>query len=180
MSIQTNPEAPCPARILNQQVTLAVDYLDFTGDLRHGSIEINKAVADDVKAFFEQALALKFPIEQVAPASDPAFRWDDDKLMAANVSSGFNYRLIAGTNQPSLHGQGLAFDVNPRQNPYIRFANGSKIVAPKGAAWQPDLPGTLSATHPLVRFMLNRGWEWGGSWSADSGRIDYQHFQKAS
>lgn len=174
----SNPEQTCPPEMLKQQVPVDVQFLDFEGRLSSGMIEVNRVVADDVRAFFEQAIELNFPIAKVAPASENPYRWNDDELMAANVSSGFNYRLIAGTDTPSLHARGLAFDVNPRQNPYIRYENGIEIIAPTGAIWQPQEPGTLSAEHPLVQFMIERGWEWGGNWSAKSGRIDYQHFQK--
>ena len=39
--------------------------------------------------------------------------------------------------------------------------------------------GTLTKDHPLVIFMKERGWIWGGDWSkiGDSG-VDYQHFEK--
>jgi hypothetical protein len=176
--VLTNPDISCPLEILKQQVAVEVKYVGYDGSPESGIIEVNEAVASDVRAFFEQALLLDFPIEKVAPASSSPYEWNDDRLMEANVSSGFNYRLIAGTDTPSLHGKGLAFDVNPRQNPYIRYKDGQEIVAPKGALWQPEQPGTLSAEHPLVLFMIERGWEWGGSWTAESGRIDYQHFQK--
>lgn len=176
--IVTNPELSCPPEILKQQVVIEVKYVGFNGVPASGAIEVNEAVAGDVEAFFEQAVQLHFPIEKVAPAGDSPFEWNDNVLMEANVSSGFNYRLIAGTDTPSLHGKGLAFDVNPRQNPYICYKDGQEIAAPTGAIWQPDQPGTLSAEHPLVQFMIERGWEWGGNWTAESGRIDYQHFQK--
>lgn len=105
--VPSNPNLLCPPEILKQQVAVEVGYLAFDGTLRIGVIEVNKLVADDVKAFFEQAVALDFPIEKVAPASDTAYQWNDDTLMEANVSSGFNYRLVAGTDAPSLHGKGL-------------------------------------------------------------------------
>lgn len=177
-AIQANPEAACPLEILAQIVTLAVKHVDFEGQEREGVIEVNKAIAEDVKAFFELALELRFPIQRVVAASDPEFEWNDDKLMAANVSSGFNYRLIAGTDRPSLHGQGLAIDINPVNNPHVLYAPGGAVVTPPGAQRRPGKPGTFIASHPLVKLMTERGWEWGGNWTADTGRTDYHHFQK--
>jgi hypothetical protein len=98
--------------------------------------------------------------------------------MEDNVSSGFNYRLIAGTDKPSLHALGRAFDINPRQNPYIRYERREIIAQPKQSKWDKSRPGTLFADHPLVKMMEGFGWEWGGHWSQESGRTDYQHFQK--
>ncbi|HEX5797450.1 MAG TPA: M15 family metallopeptidase [Candidatus Saccharimonadales bacterium] len=179
MNIISNPENPCPPEILNRQVAIPVSYIDFDDNPRTGTIEINEAVQGDVGLFFEVALDLKFPIERVLPAGHPDYRWDDDKLMAGNVSSGFNYRPIAGTDRVSVHAYGRAFDINPRINPYIRLAGGKTIVAPPEAKWDKSVPGALYAEHPLVRFMEERGWEWGGRWVLSrEGMVDYQHFEK--
>jgi hypothetical protein len=177
LRVRSNPDMPCPSEILRAITPLEIAHYGFDGSSQTGVIEVHEAVAVDVADFFALAAQYHFPVERVVRASD--FNWDDDLLMIANASSGFNYRLIAGTNRVSQHGLGLAFDVNPLQNPYIRGERGVEIVAPAGAAWNPALPGTLSAEHPLVRFMLERGWEWGGNWPPASGRTDYQHFQKS-
>lgn len=176
--VVANPEANCPAELLAHQKSLQVIYIGFDDQEHSGIIEIHQDIMDDVLAFFEVAYRLRFPVDKVLPASDPKFAWDDNKLMAANASSAFNYRLIAGTDKISLHGLGRAFDINPRQNPYIRYKGGETTVLPDGAAWDPNHPGTLHAEHELVRFMENLGWEWGGHWAPESGRTDYQHFQK--
>ena len=178
LPIKPNPELKCPPEILDKQVALAIKFYGFDGQYHDGIIEINRLVVDDIEQFFAIAIKLKFPIEKVSPASDALYEWNDEQLMMANVSSGFNYRLVAGTDNVSLHGQGLAFDINPIQNPYIRYKNGQVIVAPKSATWEPGMPGTLTNNHPLVILMKEKNWEWGGDWKVESGRIDYQHFQK--
>ncbi|HEX8182976.1 MAG TPA: M15 family metallopeptidase [Candidatus Saccharimonadales bacterium] len=62
---------------------------------------------------------------------------------------------------------------------YIRYISPTNIlVSPPDAVWNPEKPGTLSETYQLVKFLKNRGWEWGGDWLPKSGRTDYQHFQK--
>ncbi len=118
-------------------------------------------------------------LQSAEQAWSPEYARDDSKLMVANTTSGFNYRMIAGTNKVSKHGEGRAFDVNPRLKPYIRYApDGTPLVIePPGACWIPDIPGTLHVEHPLVMFMKSRGWAWGGDWTATSGRTDYQHFK---
>jgi hypothetical protein len=149
----------------------------FDGSIHQGIIEVHERVVRDAADFFVRAFELQFPFERVVRSSDPEFAWDDDRLMAANATSGFNYRTIAGTNELSSHALG-AIDVNTRLNPYIRYTSEGELVSPPGAAWNPDAPGTLYGGHPLVAFMQERGWEWGGDWTRESGRIDYQHFQK--
>lgn len=85
--------------------------------------------------------------------------------MKKNISSGFNYRLIAGTNRPSSHSFGKAIDINPVQNPYIRYTAEEIIAKPVGAVWNPKEQGTLSASHHFVQFLKQLGWEWGGDWA---------------
>lgn len=178
--IASNPDRPVPPEIEWQIIPVEVEYVDFNGDLQQGSIEVNRDAYEDVKNFFTIAKEIRFPIEKLVKSSDAPYTWDDDKLMEANTTSGFNYRLIKGTETPSLHGLGLAFDVNTRLNPYIRYEeDGTASVDPEGAVYDPTQPGVLTAEHPLVLFMKDRGWQWGGDWPAESGRTDYQHFQKA-
>lgn len=177
--VQTNPKLTCPSEILAEQVAAPVTYVGFDGILKAGIIEVNQHVFSDVVGFFALALEIGFPIEKVARASDPEFLWNDEKIMAANASTGFNFRYITGDgSRISNHGYGRAFDVNPIQNPYIDYRRSPQLVLPQGAAWDQTSPGTLYAQHELVQFMLERGWDWGGNWTKASGRVDYQHFEK--
>ena len=175
-----NPEITCPPRILQKLGLVAVDYIGFDERVHSGQIIVEKSLLIDVREFFYQARKIHFPINKVVPAAAPDYSWDDEKLMEDNASSGFNYRLIAGTNKPSFRALGRALDINPRQNPHIRYEDGKEIVKPDGAVWNPDAPGTFHAEHPLVHLMEGFGWEWGGNWAQDKGRTDYQHFQKTS
>jgi len=175
-----NPEKPAPLEVLADIRSIRVKYLDFDSNEQIRTVEIHKDLVEDVKAFFEEALELKFPIQHVVKSSEDTYKWDDDKLMADNATTAFNYRLIKGTDRPSLHGLGRALDVNDALNPFIRYVDGEVFVDPPEAVYNPNIPGTLTADHPLVIFMKARGWEWGGDWLPESGRTDYQHFQKAA
>ncbi|HVX48029.1 MAG TPA: M15 family metallopeptidase [Candidatus Saccharimonadales bacterium] len=178
-ALADNPVNPCPEEIRSTLGLMEVVYWGFDAKEHIGQLVLAESVMADVDEFFKQALDMRFPIEKVVLASDPRYSWDDEKLMADNASSGFNYRLIAGTDRPSLHGRGLAFDINTRLNPYIRWERGKKIVRPTGAVWDKTKAGTLHADHPLVKLMEGFGWEWGGSWTKEGkGVIDYQHFEK--
>jgi hypothetical protein len=180
--IKLNPNNPAPPDVVAQLVSLQVAYRDFDGHQHEGIIEVNRALEGDVITFFKYAYYLNFPIKEVAVTSDPRFQWDDNKLMAADITSGFNYRTIAGTTTPSQHALGRAFDVNPRQNPYITLDDqGNPVTAPEGASWLSGTPGTLNGAHPLVQLLESRGWTWGGRWTlqdTDGAVIDYEHFQK--
>jgi hypothetical protein len=168
-----------PVEIRRQLVAIDVVHLGFTGAEASGVIIVSRSVRDDVARFFAHALRLRFPIEKVVPADK--YAWDDKAMMADNNSSGFNYRLVAGASLRSLHSAGTAFDINPRLNPYVRYPPcASTIVQPPGATLRPEVAGTLHADHPLVVLMRDLGWEWGGDWLPESGRVDYQHFQMTS
>lgn len=177
-ALAQNPNNICPKEIHSSINLAEVRYFGFDHQVHVGQIAVAETLISEIRTFFEYAFDIKFPINKVVPAADHAYKWDDERLMAANISSGFNYRLIAGTDKPSLHGLGRAFDINPLQNPYIRYEEGNVITKPKGASWKPEAPGTLSAGHSLVELMRDLGWEWGGNWKPDSGRTDYHHFQK--
>jgi peptidoglycan LD-endopeptidase CwlK len=176
-----NPERPCPDEVLAALGLLDVQYLGFDGKIHQGQIVVATEVMAEVEAFFRQALELKFPIERVVPVSAPPYRWDGKKVLTDNLSSGFDYRKVQTKNKQSLHSFGLAFDINPRQNPYIRYKNGKEVLhVPGKVRHNSSKPGTLTFDHPLVKLMEGFGWQWGGNWTKKSGRIDYMHFEKPS
>ncbi len=179
-ALRQNPSSIAPPTVLEQQRVLAVFYRGFDGLLHRGQIVMHEAVVDDVRDFFTAALAIDFPIKSVIPISHPEFRWDDERSCNANNSSGFNYRLAVGNKMLSNHALGLAFDINPRQNPYIGFdVDGAEnLRIPIDGVYDDLMHGTLSSQHPLVMMLKNRGWTWGGDWLPSSGRVDYQHFEK--
>lgn len=175
-----NPILLAPDGILRAQEACDVAYIDFDGNEREGTIVAHQLVIDDIRALFVYMKEMSFPIAHIVPVSHPSIRWDDDVSVSLNNTSGFNYRTIAGTNRLSWHARGLAIDINPLQNPFIRFdENGIEIFrAPKEGAYDVAAHGTLYTMHPVVHFLKQRDWEWGGDWDINSGRIDYQHFEK--
>ena len=150
---------------------LPVAYLGFDGFEHVGAIVVHRDLIEDVQDLFAEMLRRRFPLTSVIPASDPRFAWDDAKLMAANDTSGFNYRAIAGTDRLSYHAYGRAIDINPALNPYVR--NGR--IEPPGATYDLARPGTIGPDSFIVAFLEARGWTWGGRWTEP---VDYQHFQK--
>lgn len=180
-ALAQNPKSVAPDEILNAQQVIEIEYLGFDEFLHRGQIVMNEKVVDDVKKFFETALELKFPIKKVIPISDNRYKWDDEVSCADNNSSGFNYRTITGKpHKISKHALGLAFDINPVQNVYVRYDKDLNEVhrIPPNTYYDPTAPGTLTADHVLVKLMKDLGWFWGGDWTPESGREDYQHFQK--
>ncbi len=166
----------CPEEIRKRQKLITVTYYSFDGRIHQGQLVIDGALEKDIEIVFETALQEHFPICSVIPIADMQFRkdgcWDDDLSMEADNTSAFNYRYVTGSgSRLSKHAYGRAIDINPSQNPYIK----GDTVLPEGAKYDPDVDGTLTADHPVVRAFLQLGWEWGGNWISCK---DYQHFEK--
>jgi peptidoglycan LD-endopeptidase CwlK len=159
-----------PKNIIDSLEILTVEYYDANGKLRSGQFVVNIAVAQDVKEAFEILKKSKFPVAKVIPIVE--FAWDDNASMNANNSSAFNYRFIAGTERLSHHATGRAIDINPIQNPVI-YSDGK--ISPRGAKYNPNVPGTFTADSEVVKFLKSRGWRWGGDWTSLK---DYHHFDK--
>jgi len=159
-----------PREVLESLVLIDVIYVSFDNLLHRGQIVMHRDLESDVKDIFSALLAMRFPIESIVPII--AYDWDDERSMAENNSSGFNYRPILGTDTPSNHSFGRALDLNPALNPYYAHGN----VYPANAAYDPAAPGTIIKDEAVVMLFEQKGWTWGGNWSDP---IDYQHFQKA-
>lgn len=156
-----------PQEIKQEQTLLDIPYASFEGDVRTGQLLIHIDLAEEARSIFEELCERKFPIEKMIPVV--AFNWNDDASMAANNTSGFNYRTIFGTMKFSQHATGRAIDINPALNPYIR----GFFVAPPGASYDTTIPGTI--TEEIAELFKTRGWEWGGDWTTWK---DWQHFEK--
>ena len=146
-------------------------HWDMTGAERDGELVVAETVAEDVARIFERIHAARFPIQQMMRID--AFGGDDDLSMAANNSSAFNFRTIAGTDSLSLHSFGTAIDVNPALNPYVV---GERILPPSAAAYldRADVrPGMIVRPGPVTDAFDAFGWDWGGDWHP---RKDYHHF----
>ena len=158
-----------PAEILENLALVDVQYVSFDGLLHQGQLIIHKELAEDVKERFAELLALHFPIQKIIPIVQ--YGWDDIASMEDNNSSGFNYRVILGTDRLSNHSYGRAIDINTSTNPYNAI-DGS--ILPKGAVYDVTEPGTFVADSSAVGVFTSYGWTWGGSWTEP----DWQHFEK--
>lgn len=158
-----------PGIIKDKLELVTVFYYGFDDKIHQGRILVHKEAVNDIIEIFDFILETKFPIEKVVPISE--FKWSDEESMKANNTSSFNYRFISGTRIHSMHATGLAIDINPLQNPYIK----NHIILPEGASYDTTQRGTLTANSPLVKEFKKRGWSWGGDWKSLK---DYQHFEK--
>jgi hypothetical protein len=145
------------------------------GTVADGLLIVHADLADDVKDAFAELFDEHFVVARVAPAS--AFGGDDRALMEANVTSAFNCRRMTNGRAWSLHSDGVAIDINPLWNPYVK---GNDIRPALGRAFADrvavrGLPGVLEAGGAAVRAFERRGFTWGGRWR---GLKDWQHVER--
>jgi len=144
-------------------------------DRRHtGEMLVNAAVADDVVRVFAELYAARFPLEQMH-ITTKAER-DAEPTGDGNNTAAFNCRPAIGSTAYSQHAYGLAVDVNPFQNPYLK----GDLVLPELASAYADrsrtAPGIIHPGGVVTRAFASVGWGWGGSWHALK---DYQHFSRS-
>jgi hypothetical protein len=156
-------------------------YVDFEG--RHhndGEIVVMDAVAAHVYRIFETLNQQGFPIKKARPMDQ--YGGNDDASMADDNTSGFNGRKITGGGSISMHAYGLAIDINPVQNPYVKRA-GDKLAfsPPAGLSYanrfngRPNKKNFAGMAETVIDVFANEGFTtWGGYWDDP---IDYQHFQ---
>ena len=147
--------------------------MDFEGYSRHGHIIVAAEIANEVLEIFKEIYEGDFPIAQIRLID--YYGADDYYSMAANNSVGFNFRYIAGTNVLSRHAWGMAIDINPIQNPFIR---GDIILPLAGGEYldREDVrPGMIVPGDVVYTAFTSRGWIWGGHWTLP---IDYHHFER--
>lgn len=159
-----------PEEIVDSLALVDVLYYSFDGKKHQGQFLVNSDLEDDIYEIFALIEKLQFPVGKVIPIV--AYKWQDHDSMAANNSSGFNFRVIEGTTKLSMHSLGKAVDINPVQNPVI-YPNA--VIAPKGAKYLPQNKGTFTADNAIVQEFIKRGWHWGGNFEQPK---DYHHFEK--
>lgn len=152
---------------------LKVIHTDKDQQIYVGELICNRAIADDIVEILKTLYLANYPIERMVLVDE--YGADDNTSMRDNNSSAFNYRVISGTDRLSNHSWGVAIDINPLYNPYVR---GSLIEPIEGREY---VDRTIS--HPYMiykddlcyREFIKHGFSWGGDWSKSK---DYQHFEK--
>lgn len=157
---------------------LKVLHYDAEGRIRIGEMVCNRLIADDLVSIFRQLFDARYPIERMTLIDD--YDADDELSMSANNTSCFCYRVVKGSKRLSAHSLGMAVDINPRYNPYVRRLSGGKLrVRPANGRGYSDRSKrhayTLLKGDLCHRLFTSRGFIWGGSWRSVK---DYQHFEK--
>lgn len=162
--------AGCPVP-LSALRYLRLSYMDPAGAERSGEMVVHADAVSHTVFAFKVMWDHRFPITRMRLVDD--YGGDDDASMAANNTSAFNCRRVAGSSTWSQHSYGRAIDINPVQNPYVA---GGTVSPPAGRSYldRGDVrPGMIRRGDPVHRVFTQMGWGWGGDWSSSK---DYQHF----
>ncbi len=152
-------------------------HFGFDGEIYIGELVVNQLIADDIIDIFKELFDARYPIERMVLVDN--YDADDNLSMAANNTSCFNYRVVDGTSKLSNHAYGLAIDINPLYNPYVRTIDGEEVILPENgteyADRSQDNPYYVIKGDVCYNAFIKRGFTWGGNWEDSK---DYQHFQK--
>ena len=155
---------------------LHVRYMGFDNKSHDGEIICNKYIADDLLDIFQQLYWAGYPIEKIKLVDE--YDADDEKSMADNNSSSFNFRFVSYTNKISKHGYGLAMDINTLYNPYVKTVDGKLSIEPANAAdyvdRSRDFDHKIDKNDLAYKLFTEHGFVWGGDWKSSK---DYQHFE---
>lgn len=170
-----------PGRSLPKEDLRYLKILHYDGkqEIRLGELICHKRVSRDLLEIFRVLFDARYPIEKMILIDE--YGADDECSMRDNNTSCFNFRLVPGTKKLSAHALGLAVDINPRYNPYVKVVGGQPIHKPRNAGAyidrSADFPYKIDREDRCYKEFRKRGFSWGGNWKSLK---DYQHFEKAS
>lgn len=151
-------------------------YKDFDGETQEGELVVNELIAEKALEIFKELYEISYPLERVRLIDD--YDADDEASMTDNNCSAFNFRKISYTNLLSNHAKGMAIDINPKYNPYVKMVNDFLSIEPAVSAEYvdrtKDFPYKIDHEDTCFKIFMKHGFSWGGDWT---NRKDYQHFE---
>ena len=160
----------CPVGV-DDLVYLTVSHVGFDGAIHTGEMIVNAEFGNGVVSVFAELFETGFPIEEMRVVS--VLDLDAPPTGDGNNTTSFVCRASVESSNWSEHAYGLAVDINPFHNPYVR----GDLVLPELAGFYTNRDRTEAGMiHPgavAVRAFADLGWEWGGMWSS---RKDWMHF----
>lgn len=160
----------CPVT-LDDLRYVTVTFWGFDGEHHRGELLVNAGAADGVIEAFRALDAARYPIEEMRVVAAPEL--DLAPTGDGNNTTAFVCRPVRGSSSWSEHAYGLAVDVNPFINPYLR---GDRVLPELASAYLDrarTAPGIIQDDDAVVAAFATIGWEWGGDWNSLK---DYQHF----
>ena len=167
-------ECPVP---LDRLSVVSIRFRNFEGEVKNdGKLIIFDVLAPTIVDLFEHLREIEFPIKSIRPLHE--YGGDDEASMDDNNSSCFNFRTIPGGGAISMHGYGMAIDINPLQNPFVTFneKEGTAKIKPKrGWEFLNRHNLKMGMVEEIAAGIQSSGFTvWGGRWTTP---VDYHHFQ---
>lgn len=163
----------CPVT-LDELRYLTISHHGFDGEIHTGEMIVNARFAKGVTEVFGDLFEAEFPIEQMRVIRIEEV--DDHPTGDFNDTTSFVCRPAVGSDNWSYHAYGLAIDVNPFHNPYLR----DDLVIPELASAYTDRdvvrPGMIFDGDVVVEAFAEIGWSWGGHWNTLK---DWMHFSSS-
>lgn len=154
-----------------------IRYVDFDGKKQNGELICNQKIAQDLVEIFSELYDRQYPLASVRLVDD--FGGDDLASMEADNTSCFNFREVTssggGRHKLSLHAYGLAVDLNPLYNPYVKKGKILPQSAKPYANRKNANPYRIDHDDLAYQLFTAHGFTWGGDWKSLK---DYQHFEK--
>jgi D-alanyl-D-alanine carboxypeptidase len=165
----------CPVS-LDELAYLTMTFWGFDHHAHTGEMLVNSSVAQQVVGVFKTVYSARFPIEEMRIITSREVRkLDENRTGDTNVTSSFECREVTLGTTWSQHAYGLAIDINPFHNPYVR----GDLVAPELASAYVDRtwkrPGMIFEGDAVTRAFDAIGWGWGGRWTSLK---DWMHFSQ--
>lgn len=151
-------------------------HWDYDEKTHQGELICNRLIADKLIAIFRELYKAHYPIQRMRLPDE--YDADDERQMRDNNTSCFCYRNVSGSKNLSKHARGLAIDINPLYNPYVRYRNGKQIVEPANATpyvnRSKPFRYKIDKNDLCYKLFIKHGFTWGGAWRTMK---DYQHFE---
>lgn len=167
---------------------IKVLHYNFYHQIQVGELVVNQAIAEDCRQIFMELFQEEYEINSMYLIDryyekDQARNREQVDISSINDdnTSAFHYRKIAGTEVLSNHAYGMAIDINPLENPYVKEADLQQTVASPYKDYNSYKDRTAQRAHMIskddacYRIFKAHGFQWGGEWN---GNKDYQHFEK--
>lgn len=150
---------------------LTMTFIGFDGEPHTGEMIVHRDQAANIIAVFSKLFEARYPIEEMRIVTTADL--DAPPTGDGNNTTAFVCRAVTGGTSFSQHAYGLAIDINPFHNPYLR---GEFLLPELADAYLERLearPGVIQADDHVVQAFAEVGWSWGGYWRSLK---DYQHF----
>lgn len=163
----------CPVKA-GDLAYVKVAFWGFDRRTHTGELLVHEDAADEVVSVFRSLHRARWPIEEMRITR--RVELDAPPTGDGNNTGAFACRPARLSDEWSEHAYGLALDINPFHNPYVRddVVLPERAIAYRNRSW--NRPGMIFPGDVVTRAFARIGWGWGGDWSSAK---DWMHFSRS-